>query len=146
MWPAVWTSTSALPRCSSFSSFSGTAWWEWSLQRTAQRYTRTHLGFQLTIINTLIITVFLKYQSWAKQAVKAKLGLRAALDHNSAPSDRLWLLVWFLMFKYLLAQCESALWCDLSLLYCAHLQSWGPFLLFTGQGAPRRHLRRLISY
>lgn len=63
MWRAAWTSTSALPRCSSFSSFSGTTWWGWTLQRKLQRYTRTHLWFQLTIINMLIINVLPKRHS-----------------------------------------------------------------------------------
>lgn len=51
----------------------------------------------------------------------------------------------FSTFKYLLAKSIAVLKCDLSLLSCAQLPLLGPFLLFTGQGASRRHLPCLTA-
>lgn len=51
----------------------------------------------------------------------------------------------FITFKYLLAKSIAVLKCDLSLLSCAQLPLLGPFLLFTGQGASRRHLPCLTA-
>lgn len=93
-WPAAWTSTSAWPRCSSFSSFSGTTWWDWTPPRRAQRYAGgTHLGFQLTHVNVLIITVLFEVPQLSQTGCESRAQARDGLDHNSAPSDRLWPLV-----------------------------------------------------
>lgn len=48
MWLAVWISTSALPRCSSFSSSSETTWWECKRPRAAPRYMSYSTTFTYT--------------------------------------------------------------------------------------------------
>lgn len=58
-------------------------------EKSAEVRGGTHLGFQLTPVSVLIITVLFEVPQLSQTGCESRAQARDGLDHNSAPSDRL---------------------------------------------------------